>query len=80
MTLAQNKVLERDEIPQMYDYMNATGRPINQPRLFIADGLYTNDDFDILDRHNGGYSYVLKENMPKPAANVSPGRYKIPRP
>lgn len=76
MTLAQNKVLERDEIPQMYDYMNASGRPINQPRLFIADGLYTNDDFDILDRHNGGYSYVLKENMPKPAANVSPGDIK----
>lgn len=75
-TYSQNKVLERDEIPQLYDYMNATGQPINQPRLYIADGLYTPDDFDILDRANGGYEYHLKEHLAKPSANVSPGDIK----
>lgn len=75
-TFSRNKVLERDEIPQLYDYMNATNRPINQPRVYIADGLYTPDDFDILDRDNGGYTYVLKEHLAKPAANVSPGDLK----
>lgn len=75
-TFTQNKVLERDEIPQLYNYMNATGRSINQPRVYIADGLYTPDDFDILDKSNGGYEYILKENLAKPAANVSPGDIK----
>lgn len=75
-TFTQNKVLERDEIPQLYDYMNATNRAINQPRVYIADGLYTPNDFDILDKSNGGYEYILKEHLAKPAANVAPGDIK----
>ncbi len=76
LTFASNKVVERDEIPQMYDYMNATGRSIGQPKVYIADGLYTPDDFDILPRSNGGYFHSLKAYLPKPAANVSPGDIK----
>ncbi len=75
-TFAKNKVLERDEIPQQYDYMNATNRPISQPKVYIADGLYTPDDFDVLERANGGFDYYLKEHLAKPAANVAPGDIK----
>lgn len=75
-TLSMNKVVERDEIPQLYDYMNATNQPINQPRVYIADGLYTPDDFDILEKPNGGYTYHLKEHLAKPAADVAPGDIK----
>lgn len=75
-TFSQNKVVERDEIPQLYNYMNATGQPINQPRVYIADGLYTPDDFDILERSNGGSTYYLKEHLAKPSANVAPGDIK----
>ena len=45
LTYAKNKILERDEIPQKYGYQTYTGNSIDKPLLYIAEGLYTPDDF-----------------------------------
>lgn len=76
LTFARNKVIEYDEVPQKYDYQNYTGNPIKSPQMYIADGLYTPDDFNTTTNPNGSLNYKLKEGMPKPTANVSPGDIK----
>ena len=76
LTFAKNKIVEYDEIPQKYEYQNYTGNSIGAPKLYIAEGLYTPDDFDITTDANGAQSYRLKGGMPLPAANVAPGDIK----
>ena len=79
ITYAKNEIIEQDEIPQKYSWMSATGQSIGKPLLYIAEGLYTPDDFNITtDPSTGAQSYVLKENMPRPAAasNLAPGDIK----
>lgn len=76
VTYAQNKIVEYDEIPSQYSYQDYTGQSIGQPYCYIAEGLYTPDDFDVTTNDNGGYVYELKSNMPKPSANVAPGDIK----
>ena len=39
-TFARNKVIEYDEVPQKYEWMNVTGTRLNRLNLFIAEGLY----------------------------------------
>lgn len=74
ITYAKNKIVERDEIPQPYLWLLETGNAIGQPKLYIAEGLYTPDDFDIqTDPANGAQKFILKDHLPKPSANVSPG-------
>lgn len=76
-TYAKNKIIEFDEIPQKYSWQAQTGRRINQPNLYLADGLYTPDDFYITtDPTTGANAYKLKDNLPQPASNVSPGDIK----
>lgn len=76
LTFARNKIIEYDEVPQRYAYQNYTGNSIGDEMLYIAEELYTPDDFDITTDANGAQSYELKEGMPVPAANVSPGDIK----
>ena len=76
ITYAKNKILEYDEVPQKYAYQNYTGNAINTPKLYIADGLYKPEDFDITTNANGAKTYTLKEGMPVPAAKVAPGDIK----
>lgn len=77
VTFARNKVVEYDEVPQQYGYMNYTGNSIGDVSLLIAEGLYTPDDFDIrVDPASGAQNYTLKEGIPKPAAQVAPGDIK----
>lgn len=77
LTYAKNTVLERDEIPQIYDWLNATGQRMGQPSLYIADGLYTPDDFDItIDPKSGAKSYKLKNGSPERVGLVAPGDIK----
>lgn len=76
LTFARNKIIEYDEVPQRYAYQNYTGNSIGDEMLYIAEGLYTPDDFDITTDAKGAQSYELKEGMPVPAANVSPGDIK----
>lgn len=75
-TFAKNKIVEYDEISQKYPYQVLTGNSIGTPLLYIAEGLYTPDDFNITTNEQGAQSYSLKEDRAKPAANVSPGDIK----
>lgn len=76
ITFARNKIIEYDEVPQRFDYQNYTGNSIGDIMLYVADGLYTPDDFDITTASNGAQSYKLKEGLPVPAARVAPGDIK----
>lgn len=76
-TYAKNKIIECDEIPQKHSWLSQTGHSIGQPLLYIADGLYTPDDFEIkIDPVSGKQTYALKNNMAKPSALVAPGDIK----
>lgn len=80
-TFARNKILEKDEVPQLYDYMNETGNRMNVPYIYKADRLFTNDDFDITTEDNGNKTYALKKGIPSqqflsPDAQLRPGDIK----
>lgn len=76
-TYTQNKIVEYDEIPHIYAYQDYTGRTIGSPYLYVAEGLYTPDDFNIkTDPITGAKSYALKQGLPNPGAQVSPGDIK----
>lgn len=76
LTYAKNKIEEYDEIPQVWDYQTYTGNSINQPFVYIAEGLYSPDDFDITVGANGKETYILKEGLAVPGSKVSPGDIK----
>lgn len=76
-TYARNKVIEYDEIAPKYEYQRYTGNSLGKPCLYIAEGLYTNDDFNITENpENGSKSYVLKDGLAVPSGAVSPGDIK----
>lgn len=76
-TYTKNKIVEYDEIPHTYSYQDYTGNSIDQPLLYIAEGLYTPDDFNITtDPATGANAYKLKDGMPNPGTSVSPGDIK----
>ena len=76
-TFARNKIIEQDEVPQLYPWMNNTGTRINSWDLYIAEGLYKEEDFIItgegLDR-----VYTLKEGVVKSglSSDIKPGDIK----
>lgn len=77
VTYAKNKIVEYDEVPPLYDYQTYTGHSMGTPLLYIADGLYTPDDFDITENPvDGSKTYTLKSDLPQPAAAVMPGDIK----
>lgn len=72
-TYAHNKVIEIDEPASIIGtYRSATGKPVGQMFGLIAEGLFTEDDFD----ENGR----LKEGIPRQnfsdASNLRPGDIK----
>lgn len=77
-TFARNKIIERDEIPHKFDYQNLTGLRIGQRSAYIAERLYTHDDFNITtDPTSGRKSYALKDGIPVPKwGAVYPGNIK----
>lgn len=76
LTYAKNEVVEYDEISQAYPWLQYTGNPIGQPKVYIAEGLFTPDDFDIIPQENGGNLYTLKKGIPAHSNNVQPGDIK----
>jgi len=73
-TYTKNKIIEYDEIPQLFAYQSYTGQSIGQPLMYIAEGLYTPDDFDVTTNPaNGAQTYTLKGGYPDPGYAVSPG-------
>lgn len=77
-TFARNKITEYDELPQPYPWMAMTGSRIGDNLLYIAERLYTNDDFTITTNTNGTNSYVLKSGIPTPTlgGKIGPGDIK----
>lgn len=76
-TYAKNKIIECDEIKHPLWYQDLTGMSMNTPYLYVAEGLYTPDDFNITrDPISGAESYTLKAGLPDPGAAVAPGDIK----
>ena len=77
-TFSRNKILEYDELPQPYPWMAVTGTRVSENTLYIAERLYTDDDFIITQSPNGTNSYQLKEGIPKPTlgGKIGPGDIK----
>lgn len=76
-TYTKNKIVECDEIPHIYGYQDYTGCTIGTPYIYVAEGLYTPDDFNITtDPQTGAQSYALKAGLPNPGADVKPGDIK----
>lgn len=76
VTYAHNKVTEYDEVNPAYEYQRYTGHILNKPLLYIADGLYTPDDFTCSTASDGTVTYTLKDGLPKTASEVRPGDIK----
>lgn len=64
-TFTRNKILEYDELPQKYDYQAVTGTRVNENTLYIADRLYTEEDFIVKTNANGLKTYTLKPELPQ---------------
>lgn len=76
-TYTNNEIIECDEIFHPLGYQDLTGHNIGTPFLYIAEGLYTPDDFDITYHPvTGAESYKLKADRPNPGSQVSPGDIK----
>lgn len=77
-TFARNKVLEIDELTPSEEYQRVTGTRINEQELYIAERLYTEDDFIRSTNTNGTYAYTLRPGLPQPALGgiIGPGDIK----
>jgi TonB-linked SusC/RagA family outer membrane protein len=77
-TFARNKILEYDELPQEYWWQEVTGTRVGERTLYIAERLYTEDDFIRTQNSNGTYSYELKPGLPANALGgiLGPGDIK----
>ena len=75
-TFARNKIVEYDEVSQLYPWMEVTGTRINRQSLYIADGLYTADDFNITGE-GLNRTYTLKPGVVSGlSGNIRPGDIK----
>lgn len=78
LTFARNKILEYDEVPQNHPWMNMTGSRLGSWNLYIAEGLYTFDDFDITTDADGKKIYKLKPGLPVSSlGSTEPGDIKL---
>jgi len=76
---AHNKIVEYDELEPAYPWMKKTGNSLGVDPIYIAERLYTEDDFNITQNANGTYSYELKDHLPQlsMANRVGPGDIKF---
>lgn len=66
LTYARNKILEYDELPQLYPWMERTGKRLvnhGSQLPLIAERLFTEDDFNITTDANGRKLYELKDGL-----------------
>ncbi|WP_307758177.1 SusC/RagA family TonB-linked outer membrane protein [uncultured Mediterranea sp.] len=76
ITYAVNKIVEMDEIPQVYPWLAQTGTSIGVNKIYVADGLFTNQDFIITKKSDGSCDYKLKDGIPTYTQDVKPGDIK----
>ncbi|WP_159475005.1 TonB-dependent receptor [Dyadobacter sp. 3J3] len=62
-SFARNKVLYRDEVPNIYTYQNRTGKRLGQNFGLIADGLYNTWE-EVNDTQRPVYQYVNNKIQP----------------
>lgn len=75
-TFARNKIIENDEVPQKYEWMNQKNTRLNSWDLYIAEGLYSEDDF-IITGEGLNRTYQLKPGVVSGlSAGVKPGDIK----
>lgn len=43
---AKNKIIFQDEIPQPYEWMEQTGRPVGQQFGYVTDGFFSQEDVE----------------------------------
>lgn len=77
-TFARNKIIEYDELEQEYWWQEVTGTRVGEREVYIAERLYTEDDFIRTQNANGTYSYELKPGLPAVALGgiLGPGDIK----
>jgi TonB-linked SusC/RagA family outer membrane protein len=77
-TFARNKIIEQDELEKEYPWLVVTGTRVNERSAYIAERLYTEDDFIRTQNSNGTYSYELRPGLPVPAlgGRLGPGDIK----
>lgn len=77
-TFARNKIIEVDELEKEYPWLLVTGTRVGERQVFIAERLYTEDDFIKNQNTNGTYSYELLPGLPIPAlqGTLGPGDIK----
>ncbi|WP_164126663.1 TonB-dependent receptor [Sphingobacterium luzhongxinii] len=80
-TFARNKITEYDEVKQVHPWMELTGKRLNGINdVYVADGLFKDDDFNIYTDADGKIAYQLKQGIApsEQMANPKPGdiRYK----
>lgn len=77
-TFTRNKILEYDELPQKYGYQAVTGTRVSENELYIAERLYTEDDFIVTQKANGMKDYALRPELPQPTLGgiIGPGDIK----
>jgi len=63
-TFARNRIIQVDEIPQLYPWMSQTDNRLNMNNIFVADRLFEDADFDITTNANGTKTYALKAKLP----------------
>lgn len=77
VTFARNKIIEYDEVPQKHPWMEMTGKRLNNWNVYIAEGLYTADDF-IISGEGLERTYQLKEGIVSSSlsSDIRPGDIK----
>lgn len=61
-TFARNEIIEYDQVPQVYPWLEKRGTRLNSNKLYIAEGLYTYDDF-IINGEGLNRTYELKPGV-----------------
>ena len=75
-TFARNEIIEYDQVPQVYPWLEKRGTRLNSNKLYIAEGLYTYDDF-IINGEGLNRTYELKPGIVSGlSSGVRPGDIK----
>lgn len=78
---AKNKIIFQDEIPQPYEWMEQTGRPVGQQFGYVTDGFFSQEDVEKYVINKGMEGGIPDHNFSPKAGDVKyrdlNGDYKI---
>lgn len=78
---AKNKIIFQDEIPQPYEWMEQTGRPVGQQFGYVTDGFFSQEDVEKYAINKGMEGGIPDHNFSPKAGDVKyrdlNGDYKI---